>query len=454
MSKDWFNRLAAHPDLLPPAEQARTGGRRLIPVLREYADAERLSAAELKSRQRMRLRALVRHSAEQAPQFAARLRAAGLSPEELGEPDALQDLPPLTRRDLVEAGDSLFCRMIPQDHGGCCRLSTSGSTGEPVTIRWTQRCDLHLFASVLRGQLWHGHQMSGRRAIQRARATQSARRQQWEPPYSLLFKTGPLLLEPPTCPVGELVDRLVEFSPQRLAVFPSALREIIVELERTGRRLPEIQDIRTYSETVTSELRAEVRRFFGREVVDSYGSIEAGLIATQCPEAGTYHVVENILLDVVDADGRPCAPGETGRVLVTHLLNYATPLIRYQLGDYAEVAEPCPCGRPFASIRRFLGRERNLLLRPDGTRHWPVWGVRRWAAQFAVRQFQFIQTDRRTMTAKMFADRRPTADQESVLTAILQDQLGCPFEFRYEWQSEPLPRGAGGKFEEFICRAT
>jgi len=454
MSKDWFNRLASHPDLLPPAERDRTGGRWLIPVLRECADTERLCQADLKSRQRVRLRTLARHSAEQSPQFAARLRAAGLSAGTLDEPAALQDLPPLTRRDLVEAGDSLFCRMIPRNHGGYYLLSTSGSTGEPVTIRRTQRGDLYLFAAVLRSQLWHGHRMSGRRALQRARAMQAARLEQWEPPHSLLFKTGPLLLQPPTCPVGELVDRLVEFSPQRLAVFPSALREIIVELERTGRTLPEIQDIRTYSETVTSELRAQVRRFFGREVVDSYGSIEAGLIATQCPEAGTYHVTENILLEVVDADGRPCAPGEIGRVLVTDLGNYATPLIRYQLGDYAEVAEPCPCGRSLASIRRFLGRERNLLLRPDGSRHWPVWGVRRWAAQFVIRQFQFIQTDRRTLTAKMFADRSPSPEQEAQLTTILQDQLGYPFEFRYEWRTEPLPRGAGGKFEEFISCAT
>lgn len=176
-------------------------------------------------------------------------------------------------------------------------------------------------------------------------------------------------------------------------------------------------------------------------------------MAFQCPEPGTYHVAEHIVLEVVDPEGRPCTPGQTGRILVTDLLNFATPLVRYEIGDYAEVGEPCPCGRNLAPIRRFLGRERNLVLLPDGNRHWPLVGFHRWGEVFPVRQFQFIQTDRHSITAKMSADSRPSAEQEERLTAIIQEALGHPFVVRYEWQQEPLPRGPGGKFEEFQCQA-
>jgi phenylacetate-CoA ligase len=105
------------------------------------------------------------------------------------------------------------------------------------------------------------------------------------------------------------------------------------------------------------------------------------------------------------------------------------------------------------TIRRFLGRERNLVLLPDGTRHWPLVGFHRWAEVHPIRQFQFIQLDRKTILAKMSASSRPTAEQEARLTAILQDELKYPFEIRYEWHESPLPRGPGGKFEEFLCRA-
>lgn len=453
MSADWIEQLRAHPDLLPPEQRARTGGQRLIPVLREYAGAERLSTAELASRQRMRLRALARHCAGQSPHFAARLRAAGLTPEALADPGGLQLLPPLTRRQLVDAGETLFCGAVPAGHGRVASTSTSGSTGEPVTVRRTQVCHLHWLAAGIREQLWHRRSYSGRLAVLRANIGERTDQPSWGPPCSLLFKTGPALALPPTLSVGEAARVLAEFSPHHLLALPSSLGALIGELERTGGRLPDLQGIRTLSETVTPRLRDDVRRMFGLPVHDCYSSQEAGVMAIQCPEAGTYHVAEHILLEVVGADGQACAPGQTGRLLVTDLINFATPLIRYEIGDYAEVGEPCSCGRNLASIRRFLGRERNLVLLPDGTRHWPLVGFHRWGEVFPVRQFQFIQEDRHTLTARMSADRRPTPEQEARLAAIIQEELRHPFTIRFEWQAEPLPRGPGGKFEEFHCRA-
>jgi phenylacetate-CoA ligase len=89
---------------------------------------------------------------------------------------------------------------------------------------------------------------------------------------------------------------------------------------------------------------------------------------------------------------------------------------------------------------------------PDGTRHWPTFGFQYWGDVFPVRQFQFIQEDRHTIIAKMSAQGRPTPAQEARLTEIICGSLGHPFELRYHWQEEPLPRGPGGKFEEFQCR--
>ena len=223
-------------------------------------------------------------------------------------------------------------------------------------------------------------------------------------------------------------------------------------MERTGQRLPKLRSVRTLSETVSAHLREDVRRVFGVGIEDVYSSQEFGVLATQCPEHGSYHISETILMEVVDDAGHPCGPGEIGRILVTDLVNYVTPLIRYEIGDYAEAGTPCACGRGLPTIHRFLGRERNLVLLPDDTKHWPVVGFHRWEKVHTVRQFQFIQTDRRTILAKMSAPSRPTSEQEAQLTGIIQEELKHPFDIQYEWHEGPLPRGAGGKFEEFICR--
>jgi phenylacetate-CoA ligase len=70
-----------------------------------------------------------------------------------------------------------------------------------------------------------------------------------------------------------------------------------------------------------------------------------------------------------------------------------------------------------------------------------------------VRQFQFIQLDRHTIEARMSAGARPDREQESRLRTIIQEELRHPFRIQFHWQAEPLPRGPGGKFEEFQCRA-
>src|SRR3546814_11153852 len=106
-----------------------------------------------------------------------------------------------------------------------------------------------------------------------------------------------------------------------------------------------------------------------------------------------YHAQsENVLLEVVDDDGRPCGPGETGRVLITSLHNFATPLIRYELGDYAEVGSPCACGRGLPVIKQVLGRKRNRLILSDGRSGFPYLGdheeVRAITPQ--VTEFQYI----------------------------------------------------------------
>jgi phenylacetate-CoA ligase len=112
-------------------------------------------------------------------------------------------------------------------------------------------------------------------------------------------------------------------------------------------------------------------------MVDMYTCQEAGYLALQCPDHPHYHVQsENVLLEVVDDQGLPCAPGEVGRVLVTSLNNFATPLIRYEIGDYAEVGAACSCGRGLPVLKRIMGRYRNLLTLPDGTRAGRDWATK------------------------------------------------------------------------------
>ena len=101
----------------------------------------------------------------------------------------------------------------------------------------------------------------------------------------------------------------------------------------------------------------------------SYGLNELGRVAVRCA-AGRYHVqAENCIVEIVDEQGQPCAAGESGRLLVTSLLNFATPLLRYDTGDVGiAVAGPCPCGRTLPSFAEVSGRLRRFAGLPPGSR--------------------------------------------------------------------------------------
>ena len=130
----------------------------------------------------------------------------------------------------------------------------------------------------------------------------------------------------------------------------------------------------------------------GLPIEDNYSSQEAGIIALQCPAGGLYHTMaESLVVEVLDEQGRACAEGEVGRVVVTDLHNFAAPLFRYDIGDYAEVGGPCRCGRTLPTFRRVLGRKRNLLMKADGSRFLPRAGFETFDEIAAIQQYQVIQ---------------------------------------------------------------
>jgi phenylacetate-CoA ligase len=124
------------------------------------------------------------------------------------------------------------------------------------------------------------------------------------------------------------------------------------------------------------------------------------------------------------------------------------PLLRYDIGDYAEVGPPCPCGRGLPVLTRILGRERAMLTTADGRRYWPFFGAWFFRDVAPVRQFQFVQTALDALDARMVLERPITDEEEAALRALILGFLPAPFAIRFVWV-DAIPRAASGKYEEF-----
>jgi phenylacetate-CoA ligase len=147
-------------------------------------------------------------------------------------------------------------------------------------------------------------------------------------------------------------------------------------------------------------------------VYDKYGAREfAGGLAYQCPEQNGYHVVAECgIIEIVNEEGKQVRPGEVGAVVVTELNNYALPLIRYKLGDFAVAMDPnttCKCGRGLPLMGNIDGRIQATIL---GTKKQMVPGsffARLFANyDYAIRQFQVVQYEFGKITMRIVKAHR------------------------------------------------
>ena len=94
-------------------------------------------------------------------------------------------------------------------------------------------------------------------------------------------------------------------------------------------------------------------------------------------------------VEILRDDGTACMVGEVN-VVVTNLVNYATPLVRYALGDIKHLCHP-PCGAPHPVLSRLKGKIHPLFTLPCGHRKNSMELAVAMRKIGGIKQFQIIQ---------------------------------------------------------------
>ncbi len=272
----------------------------------------------------------------------------------------------------------------------------------------------------------------------------------WGSPVEDLFQTGSASY----IHIGHSIDVLAEWlgrvDPHYLLAHPSVAQAILERVRRSSSRHRCLEEIRLIAEPIDPELERYLVDGHHLRVAEIYSANEVGVVAFRC-ELGALHIQsESVLVEILDDRWRPCAPGETGHLVLTPLHNLATPLIRYDLGDLAVAGGACACGRGLPIIAQVRGRSRNLVRRPDGRHSWPV-GLGKIRSVRVIRQAQFIQSSIDTIELNFVSDRALNTAEEGHAAAAIRSALDYPFKVEFVRVNE-IPRGPTGKFEEFMSR--
>jgi phenylacetate-CoA ligase len=373
------------------------------------------------------------------------------NPEEVEK--CWHSIPILTRANASAGHARLFSKATSDVAGGIGIESvTSGSTGTPLHYRRSKIALVAAQAMAERLFRWWG--VNGNKALARitvdrwnvASPPDGAASKGWHSAHP----EGPLFSLASSADITTQLNWLAARRADYLTSYANILKELAKAASGATLSFDLIFSLGT---VVDVETRERCRFAFGCEIADSYGAGEIGQLAAQCRECGVYHISsEAVLIEVLRPDGSAARPGEIGRVIVTGLYNYAMPLIRYEIGDLAEVGSAdAACGRGLPSLRRILGRFRNAFRFRDGTIAFPqthefkLWDV------LPARQVQIIQLDMDQVEIRWVSDGSGRSVDPAALTEQVRKVLRQPVEVRAT-RVDTIGRLPSGKFEECIRR--
>jgi phenylacetate-CoA ligase len=406
----------------------------VLEILSHMEKAERHSSDELRAAQSNRLSAVLQHAGTHIPYYRKVFEKAGVDPGARIDPATLSTLPVLTKDLIRENGIDLLSPDAAAR--GATRNATGGSTGAPMEFHQDNLYRLHRQAAMYRGFRLCGWPVGGSLAYlwgsdidSRAHMGLGAIKDK------LLGITWFDAFRLDESDLDRILDRLAAADPDILIGYTTTVHHVARRaLSRGGG--PKLKSVETSAEMLTPEVRSEIEAAFGCKVYDRYGCREAGVVSHECEESNGWHINTETVFVETDADGH---------LLLTTLLNYSMPLIRYRNEDLVELSDrSCSCGRNLPLMTKIVGRKSDIIFSPSGKAIHGEFFTHLFYGQPGVREFQVCQKSLENLLVRVVAGPEFTpGHRQAIDDAILQHGDAA---FRIKWESlAAIPRSASGK---------
>mgnify|MGYP002345546712 FL=1 len=380
---------AFFPNILGAVE-LKTRTSRLHEALGRVIETQNWSEPQIRDWHETSVIELVRDAFKRIPFYREKYDRAGFDPDTLCSRRDFTRIPILTKDELRQAPRETL--VSHGDDGEHAFVQTSGSTGVPVglfvsrdalewftavnTLLYYRWCDAHPLTNVLFILDSKPHNID----------------------YLIADQLRTTVMEDRFLPTSEhtsiLAEALRELEPEYLSSYPGTVRNLARYMIERGETGTYLRLIHLTSEMLDESARNAISQAFPEaRLIETYTSTEAGFMGFECPTHGGFHLAEHNLF--IELPGDDSNRGKDARLLVTDLVNRATPIIRYSgLGDIlVPSGAPCACGNPLRHIRGIEGRQVDSILLEDGSWMSPYALTNIPANHPAVAAYQIIQHD-------------------------------------------------------------
>lgn len=313
-----------------------------------------------------RLKAIIKHAKQTSVYYAKAFADYGISEETINSLDDIQRFPFLTRDilrerlpEIISGGTILPC---------WAQSATGGTTSSPVVFYCDDKAlwKKNAFTRVIDG--WFGRKTGDRVAFlwgapqdMSGRPTIGSQLRNITYRHSLMVPSAPLDDQI----LSDHYQKLYQWQPSFLQAYPTPLHELCLYMQQNGLSLPSLKAVSVTAETLYHGHRQLIEETLNLQLYNWYGSRELGRVASECECHTGMHINEPSVYVEIEPDS--LLPDGCGHLIVTDLLNRATPFIRYRTGDIASFVEgECPCGRSLRRIASIEGRLTDLIVLPGG----------------------------------------------------------------------------------------
>ncbi|MDH5561896.1 MAG: hypothetical protein OEY59_13685 [Deltaproteobacteria bacterium] len=413
---------------------------------------------EVVKKQRLKLlKKLITHCYANVPYYRTQWENISFSPEDIQNEEDIFCLPIISKDTLREHYNSFLSEITPDYE----IWKTSGSTGKPFPFCLDKNTIIYnTFGNLARGKRWWGGEEGNPEGMIWSGVSDVSgtltghleaikRRLSWELKNIKLIDVYSLDL----LSIQKGYEAFQKHQPLLLRSISSGLYRFCAGLEQLGLdgKKMGVKGAIFTGEGFPESQRKFVERVLGCPTICEYGCTELGVIGFECRHKSIHLSHENYILEFLK-DGRPAQAGETAELVVTNLRNYASPLIRYAVGDFVvPSARVCECGRTLPIIEHVQGRLHDSVITPDGRTIHGLFFTHLFDKYDQVHQFRVVQEDIVHLTIELVSFEHINGFVLNDLKNAVEKQFGPQVVVNIS-QVSSIPTSARGKTPWIISK--